>query len=227
MYSILSSTITKGFKTKLYGQRHFSFEIIAKDGLIRYYAVVPAVLVETVKQAIQSSYPTVRIEEKLEENIFRGGNGVNAVAGAELTLNKDYYLPIATYEDTKRDAQMGILNALASVRENEGAAVQILFRPAQKNWSSKGKLYVEDMQKGKKVTTGGALFGQLAIDIIRAPFEPPAEREEKKTEVVTNIKQNEVEAITNKMRFPAFETLVRIVASSSDHSRSEAIMGEQ
>ncbi|MBR3229103.1 DUF87 domain-containing protein [Candidatus Saccharibacteria bacterium] len=225
MYSILSSTITKGFKTKLYGQRHFSFEIIAKDGLIRYYAVVPAVLVETVKQAIQSSYPTVRIEEKLEENIFRGGNGVNAVAGAELTLNKDYYLPIATYEDTKRDAQMGILNALASVRENEGAAVQILFRPAQKNWSSKGKLYVEDMQKGKKVTTGGALFGQLAIDIIRAPFEPPAEREEKKTEVVTNIKQNEVEAITNKMRFPAFETLVRIVASSSDHSRSEAIMG--
>ena len=225
MYSILSSTITKGFKTKLYGQRHFSFEIIAKDGLIRYYAVVPAVLVETVKQAIQSSYPTVRIEEKLEENIFRGGNGVNAVAGAELTLNKDYYLPIATYEDTKRDAQMGILNALASVRENEGAAVQILFRPAQKNWSSKGKLYVEDMQKGKKVTTGGALFGQLAIDIIRAPFEPPAEREEKKTEVVTNIKQNKVEAITNKMRFPAFETLVRIVASSSDHSRSEAIMG--
>ena len=35
MYSILSSTITKGLKTKLYGQRHFSLEIIAKDGLIR------------------------------------------------------------------------------------------------------------------------------------------------------------------------------------------------
>ena len=35
MYSILSSTLEKGFKTKLYGQRHFSLEIIAKDGLIR------------------------------------------------------------------------------------------------------------------------------------------------------------------------------------------------
>ena len=44
MYSILSSTITKGIKTKLYGQRHFSMEIIAKDGIIRYYAIVPAVL---------------------------------------------------------------------------------------------------------------------------------------------------------------------------------------
>ena len=66
MYSILASTITKGFKTKLYGQRHFSFEIIAKDGFIRYYAIVPAVLTETVRQAIQSAYPTARIEEKRE-----------------------------------------------------------------------------------------------------------------------------------------------------------------
>lgn len=70
LYSILASTITKGFKTKIYGQRHFSFEIIAKDGFIRYYAIVPAVLTETVRQAIQSAYPTARIEEKREENIF-------------------------------------------------------------------------------------------------------------------------------------------------------------
>ncbi|MBR0430975.1 ATP-binding protein [Candidatus Saccharibacteria bacterium] len=225
MYSILASTITKGFKTKLYGQRHFSFEIIAKGGLIHYYAIVPAVLTETVKQAIQSAYPTARIEEKREENIFEGNNDITSVAGAELTLNKEYYLPIATYEDTKRDAQTALLNALSSVNKDEGAAVQILFRPAQKNWSSKGKEYIENIQKGKVVTTGGALFGQLAIDIIRAPFEPPAEREAKKTEVVTNVKQNEIEGITNKMRFPAFETLIRVVASSSNHSRSEAIVG--
>lgn len=225
MYSILSSTITKGMKVKLYGQRHFSLEIIAKDGLVRYYAVVPIALVETVKQAIQSSYPTARIEEKNEENIFEGGNGVDAISGAELTLNKDYYLPIATYEDTRRDAQMAILNALSAVGKNEGAAVQILFRPAQKDWSSRGKQYMEDIQKGKKKTTGGAMFGQLLIDIIRAPFEPPAEREEKKTEVITNVKQEEMTAITNKMRFPAFETLIRVIASSSDVSRSEAIVG--
>ena len=97
MYSILSSTITKGLKTKIYGQRHFSFEIIAKDGFIKYYAVVPAVLTETVKQAVQSAYPAARLEEKRESNIFEGGGGTNAVAGAELTLNKEYYLPIATY----------------------------------------------------------------------------------------------------------------------------------
>ena len=29
MYSIIASTVTKGFKSKFYGQRHFSFEIVA------------------------------------------------------------------------------------------------------------------------------------------------------------------------------------------------------
>ena len=229
MYSILSSTLTKGFKTSLYGQRHFSFEIIAKDGLIRYYAIVPAVLTETVKQAIQSAYPTARIEEKREENIFEGGGGVNAVAGAELTLDKDYYLPIATYEDTKRDAQMAILNSLSNVNKNEGATVQILFRPAQKNWSSKSKEYVENIQKGKTTTkkSFGGNIGDLIIDIIRAPWEVPSEHEKSETKetTVTNVKQDEITAITNKMHYPAFETLIRIVASSESGPRSEAIMG--
>ena len=226
MYSILSSTITKGLKTKLYGQRHFSLEIIAKDGFIKYYAIVPAVLKETVKQAIQSAYPTVRIELKREDNIFRGGGGASAVAGAELTLNKDYYLPIATYEDTKRDAQMAILNALSSIKGDEGATVQILFRPAQQNWSEAGKQYIENMQKGKKATKSvGAGIGNFAMDLIRAPWEVPGEHEKSEQETVTNIKQDEITAITNKMRFPAFETLIRIVASSESKPRSEAIVG--
>ena len=226
MYSILSSTITKGLKTKLYGQRHFSLEIIAKDGFIKYYAIVPAVLKETVKQAIQSAYPTVRIELKREDNIFRGGGGASAVAGAELTLNKDYYLPIATYEDTKRDAQMAILNALSSIKGDEGATVQILFRPAQQNWSEIGKQYIENIQKGKKSTKSvGAGIGNFAMDLIRAPWEVPGEHEKSEQETVTNIKQDEIAAITNKMRFPAFETLIRIVASSESKPRSEAIVG--
>ena len=225
MYSILASTVTKGIKTKIYGQRHFSFEIIAKDGFIRYYAIVPSVLTETVKQAIQSAYPTARLEEKHEENIFAGGGGMDAIAGAELSLDKESYLPLATYEETKRDASMAILNALSAVSKNEGAVVQILFRPAQKNWSNKGKEYIEKVQKGEKVTTGGALFGQLAIDIMRAPFEPPAEREARETEIVTNVKQSEIEGIANKMRYPGFETLIRVIASSANSQRSEALMG--
>ena len=225
MYSILASTTTKGVKTKLYGERHFSFEIIAKDGLIRYYAIVPAVLTETVRQAIQSAYPTARVEEKREENIFRGGGGINAVAGAELTLNKESYLPIATYEETKRDAQMALLNALGSVGKGEGATVQILFRPAQKNWSEKAKQYIDNLQKGKKPKTVGGNLGDFAMDLIKAPWEVPGEHEKTEQTTLSSIKQDEIAAITNKMRYPTFETLIRVIASSASEPRSQAIMG--
>lgn len=227
IYSILASTASKGFKVGLYGQRHFSFEIIAKDGFIRYYAIVPSALKETVRQAIQSAYPTARIEEKREDNIFAPNGQLDNIAGAELTLNKEFYLPISTYEDSKRDASMAILNALSAVGKNEGASVQILFRPAQKNWFAPAKEYIENISKsGTKTKMVGAGIGQFAMDVLKAPFETPAEHE--KHEVTTNIssvKQDEISAITNKIRYPGFETLIRVVASSDTRPRSEAILG--
>lgn len=227
IYSILASTAEKGFKVGLYGQRHFSFEIIAKDGFIRYYAIIPSALKETVRQAIQSAYPTARIEEKREDNIFAPNGQLDNIAGAELTLNKEFYLPISTYEDSKRDASTAILNALSAVGKNEGASVQILFRPAQKNWFAPAKEYIENVSKGStKTKMVGAGIGQFAMDVLKAPFETPAEHE--KHEVTTNIssvKQDEISAITNKIRYPGFETLIRVVASSDTRPRSEAILG--
>ena len=58
MYSIIASTLTKGLKSRLYGQRHLSFEIVAHNGTIKYYAVVPAVLTDTVQQAITTGTTT-------------------------------------------------------------------------------------------------------------------------------------------------------------------------
>ncbi|MBQ9180791.1 TraM recognition domain-containing protein [Candidatus Saccharibacteria bacterium] len=226
MYSILASTTTKGMNAKLYGQRHFSFEIISSGGIIRYLAFVPLSLTEVVKQAIQSAYPTARIEERDEENIFTASATADNIAGAELTLNKEYYLPIATYEDTKRDASMAILTALGSVNKNEGAAVQILFRPADKKWASKAKEYVENTEKGKKSKTPGASIGQFAIDVMRAPWEPPEVQDKsEESNPVSSHTHSELDAINNQIRYPAFETLIRIVVCSDNKERSTALAG--
>ena len=226
MYSILSSTYKKrNMNVKIYGQRHFSFEIIAAEGLIKYYAVVPSVLVETVRQAVQAAYPTARLEVKKEANIFSEIGGMNGVAGAELSLKKESYYPIATYEDTRRDASMALLNALSSLSKGEGAAVQILIRPADTKWNTAGKTFIEDTQKGKKKKSVGANIGSYALDIIRAPFEVPEEHEKKEeTSTITSIKQDEITAVGNKMKYPAFETLIRIVASTPNKPRSDAVV---
>src|SRR5690242_9941735 len=41
LYSIIYSTLQKGFKSKFYGQRHFAFEIIGSGGVVKFYAAVP------------------------------------------------------------------------------------------------------------------------------------------------------------------------------------------
>ena len=222
MYSILSSTLKKGMSSNIYGQRHFSFEITAKDGFIKYYAVVPAVLTETVRQAVQAAYPTARVEEAKSVNIFSTVGGMNGVSGAEMGLKKEYYYPIATYEETRRDASMAILNALSAVKQGEGATIQVLFRPASPDWINSGKDYIKNSIESKK--TGGADLGTTLMGILKAPFEVPEMQEKGETVKVSTLEQNALNAITEKMKYPAFETLIRVVTSAENKARSDAIL---
>src|SRR5688572_10370841 len=57
IYNIIASTVQKGYKSRLYGQRHFAFEIVGTKGFAYFYAAVPLALVEVAKQAIVSAYP--------------------------------------------------------------------------------------------------------------------------------------------------------------------------
>lgn len=232
MYAILASTASKDFNFKLYGQRQISLEIIVADGLVKYYAMVPAVLTETVKQAIVTAYPAARVEETEEENIFSETGKMEGVSGGELTLKKEYFYPIATYEETKWDAQGAILNALSKVKEDEGMAIQIMVRPAGSDWTTKANERVQGIREGKKSFSGTNApmrVLNLILDVVKAPFEVPDQHEysngggeEKKP--LTQLQQDEIAAIENKTKYPGFETLVRLVASSGSKARSDALL---
>jgi hypothetical protein len=66
LYNIIANTFQKGFKSRYYGQRHFSFEIIGAKGFVHFYAAVPVSMVDVVSQAIVSAYPSARLEEVAE-----------------------------------------------------------------------------------------------------------------------------------------------------------------
>ena len=228
MYSIIASTLKKSWKNKLYGQKHISFEIIATGGTIKYYAVVPAVITETVKQAIVSAYPTARLEEQFEENIFSKEGGDAGVAAGELSLSKDFVYPIATYEEAKWDAAGALINAFSVAKPGEGMALQLMFRPTDPSWTKVAAERIQNLKTGKKKNNfSGIAVVDVARDLIRAPFEPPEAREKEKKEQkpLTDMQQMEVAAIENKMRYPGFETLIRVVASTRDKSRSEVLVG--
>lgn len=224
MYNIISSTATKGFKTKIYGQRHISFELVSKDGLVYYYAVVPTVLIDIVKQAVAAAYPSARLEEMAEHTVFSQVGGMSGTIGGEFTLKKNFSYPIATYMESKRDASRALLNALSAATKEDGVGIQILLRPANDSWAKVAVSTADKITKDKGVKKTGlsALFAPR--DIMEALWKPP-ESEEKKPEAQLNaVEQSIVEAIQEKTRYPGYEVLVRVVVSSNTAARSQALL---
>ena len=225
LYNIIASTATKGFKSKFYGQRHISFEIVASKGAVNYYAAVPVALVSVVEQAITSAYPSARLQEVEDHNIFSDVGKISGTIGGELILKKDYANPIATFQESKRDSMQSILNSLANLSKEDGAGIQILLRPARDSWT-KGALAAASTirkDKGKK----GGTAGMVGLKGLGAALWKPPEANEAKPEdkQLSSVEQAKVDAIEEKTRHPGYEVLIRLIASSNTSARSQAILG--
>lgn len=222
MYNIIASTATKGFKSKIYGQRHISFEIVAHEGLVHYYAVVPIALIDTVHQAVSAAYPAARLEEVSERNIFNPAGRISGTIGGEFTLKKDFAYPISTYQESKRDASRALLTALSGATREDGVGIQILIRPAEAGWAKAAQALSEKIRKdkGKKGGTSSVMTG-----LMEALWKPPESAEVKAEDrQLSSVEQATVEAIDEKTRYPGYETLIRVVASSNTAGRSQVLM---
>lgn len=224
MYNIIASTATKGFKSRIYGQRHVSFEVVAHEGLVHYYVVVPVVMIDMITQAVAAAYPAARLEEVEERNIFNPAGRMSGTIGGEFTLKKNYAYPIATYQEAKRDAARALLNALSGASREDGVGVQIMIRPAHGGWDKSAISVAETIRKDKGVKKGG--FGGNGIkDLMEALWKPPEVKETKPEEKqLSSLEQGIVEGIENKTRYPGYEVLIRVVASSNTAGKSQALM---
>jgi hypothetical protein len=227
IYNIISSTVEKGRKAKTYGQRHFSFEIVGGHGSVNFYAAVPVPLIEVVKQAVVSAYPSARLEEAVEHNIFSEVGKLNGIAGGELELKESFAYPIATYQDIKRDTMQALLNALGDLGKEDGATIQILFRPADSGWRKKANELADKKKKGKD-KKGSILenSGSWAKDMVTALAKPPEGGDgNSPSKELSSLDQSIVDAIHDKTRSPGYEVLVRVIVSSNVNQRAQALLG--
>lgn len=227
LYNIIASTAVKGFKSKFYGQRHISLEIVAHKGLVYFYAAVPVALVSIVEQAILSAYPNSVVEEVAEHNIFSPVGKISGTIGGELVLKESFTYPIATFQDLKRDSMQALLNALSSLDKEDGAGIQILLRPAHDGWQKTAAGEASKKREGKKNKKGAELVMWWARQIFTAPFKPPEsknDKEENPDKPGSRLDQTIAEAIEEKTKHAGYEVLIRIVASSNISHKSQSIL---
>jgi hypothetical protein len=226
LYNIVASTFEKGFKKNFYGQRHFTFEIVGTKGFVHYYTAVPISLVEVVKQAVISAYPSARLEEVSEHNIFSPVGKLSATAGGELTLKKHYAYPIATYQDLKRDAMQSLLNALSNLDKEDGVGIQILLRPANEGWRKSASELASRKRKGTESKKGKDEFmwwvKQIPMAFVKSPEDKSGGGSDKPE--LSSLDQSIVDSIEEKTRYPGYEVLIRVVASSNISQKSQGIL---
>jgi hypothetical protein len=226
LYNILASTFQKGFKSRFYGQRHIALEIVAVKGGVHFYSAVPVPLLSIVEQAIISAYPTARLEEVAEHNIFNPVGRLTGTLGGELVLKEDFAYPIATYQDIKRDTMQSLLNALSTLTHEDGAGIQILLRPADTGWRKKATTMANRKREGKDKAKGveGAL--QTMGTAVGALTKPPDtdKKEPERPKEISQLDQSFVQAIEEKTKQPGYEVLIRLVASSNISHRAQAVL---
>ena len=225
MYNIISSTATKGFKSRIYGQRHISFEVVAHEGLVYYYVVVPAVLTDIIRQAVAAAYPSARLEEVEERNIFSQTGKISGTIGGEFTLKKNFVYPIVTYQESKLDASRALLNALSTVTREDGVAVQVMIRPASESWTKNSIYTAGKIKKDKGVKQSGIGDIFKPKNLMEALWKPPESTETKSEEKqLTSLEQSVIESIEEKTSHPGYEVLIRVVVSSNTAARSQSLL---
>jgi hypothetical protein len=182
-----------------------SFEVVGLPGDIRFYVNTPSNVRDFVEKQINGAYPDSEIvslseESAKQKNEYIVGNEYNIfskegkVAYTTLCLKNSDYLPIKVFKELATDSMSSITSTLAKMGEKEGAAMQILIRPANTKWNKHAKAYLSKTKK--------------------------TEANPETAKYTSNAK--EIEAIENKISKPAFQTVIRIVVSSITKETAEA-----
>jgi hypothetical protein len=225
VFNLLSGIATD--KSKFYGKKYVSFEIVADGKQINFYIAVPATLLSAVQKSLTSAYTGIQIEKAEDINIFSKVSKIAGVQGGELQLAKESYLPINTYRDSDSDALSGMLAGLSNLEDHEGAAIQLMIRPAGSDWAKQAiKRAKQVLDPNKKDDSGAGKAMEFAGYVAKAPFKrkDDDDNKNKPDKQPDAIDQKKSELIEQKAKSPAFETCIRIIASSDDPIRSKVII---
>ncbi len=205
----------------------FSLEIAVENeqSNLTFYVGIPNHKSSWLEKQLLSLFPKAKLLEKNDDyNIF---NAEGVAVGSVGELTEYAARPLKTYEQFDNDPLNTIINSFSKLdRKGEGAALQIVYRPAEMNYH---KLYQDKLtrlQKGEK-TKEVLKSNDLGRDLLTGvgKFLIPSGKEKKPDEV----KVNDEEAISSlqlKLASPIGEANIRLAASASSRPAAEAILAD-
>jgi hypothetical protein len=220
------------FRKMIYGSPAISLEIAnsAKSEEIVFFIAVPRKFRENIEKQIHSFFPYASLEKTTDFNIFAPGSVTEA---SIIKLKNKFALPIRTYENQEMDPLNAIANAISKLETvSEGAAIQLVLRPAGTAWRAKGRRIAHEMQQGKRLrdadkSISAHIFdglGDLLSGLLSGGKKDENTLDKNKTVQLTPEEQELVKSIEKKASKTGFETNIRLVASAATSARAQEIL---
>ncbi|MBU0598369.1 type IV secretion system DNA-binding domain-containing protein [Patescibacteria group bacterium] len=215
----------RGMASNIAGRHdQFSLEIVAHEGLISFFVVVPNYLRSYMEQHIHAQYPKSQIEELEEYNIFKPNC---EVVSAALGFKKPYIFPLRTYKQLDIDPLNSITNVLSKVDKDEGIAVQYIMRSARPEWHNWGARTAREMHQGKtlKEALGRSGLSGFLIELLRT-FLPKKKDplDDKQFHQLSPREEEIAKSIEEKTSKAGMDVNVRIIVSARDKQRADAYL---
>lgn len=197
----------------LRGEEILSFEYIVIDNQINFYIACPKELVSLIEKQITSFYSDVFVEEVEEPNIFRPDS---KVAGCYVRGANKYMYPMKTFQQLPSDPLNNITNVLSKLGPEEGAAIQIMVKPAFDGWQEQGRNLASEMYDEKKKSLSALNPLTWLSTIFEFFFRPDSVTQESPQEQkrTTPIKDEEIKALDEKNSKIGYHTIIRVVTAS-------------
>ncbi len=211
----------------LYNEPYIALEIANPAGNeeIHFYLAVPKKFRDSIEKQVHSYFPHASIEKIPDYTIFSPGSFTSA---ASLGLKRSYALPIATYEGMEVDPLGEISNALSKLRDDgEGAAIQLILRPAGQSWRKLGRGIAHKMQQGKQLKDAHnpSLALELSKGVVQTMKNDPQNQYGKKESIqLTPEEQELIKKIEAKSGKAGFKVNIRLVASAMSQQRADEIL---
>jgi len=211
-----------GFGAWLSGRNdHMSFEVVVKDGSISFYVAVPKKFRQLMEQQIHAQYPNAEISEETDYNIFKPQSHI---VGAYLFFKQKSPFPFKTYKNMESDPLLALLNPLSKLENDEGMLIQYVVRPAPGGWRRLGGKMVREIREGQKFEkvvkqTGFSRTTDSWKKIIFSSKKK--EGEIKEPYHLTQMEEEMVKGMEEKISRGGLETTVRLVSSASTKEKAQ------
>lgn len=207
-----------------------AFEIVAHQGVIKFYAVVPRSKQQYIEQQLQAQFPSAQLEEVDDYNIFLP-NGV--IMSQALSTGSAPFLPLRTYQHMDSDPLDALTNVMSKVGEGEGMALQILLRPADYAWGEKAQKMATEMQQGKSAKSA---LKKLNAGVVSKAFngawsllsvgtkKKDAMTPDKPMYHLTPAEDELIKQLQGKSGKAGYEVNIRSIASSATRDRAQLML---